>query len=72
VGFTERAALVTSAHAATTAVIAQPPLPVPLTHFIGRQQELAEIRRLVRGTRLLTLTGTGGVGKTRLMIEVGP
>jgi non-specific serine/threonine protein kinase len=44
-------------------------LPLPLTSFIGRQRELAEVRRLLAATRLLTLTGAGGVGKTRLAIE---
>jgi predicted ATPase/DNA-binding CsgD family transcriptional regulator len=41
-------------------------LPQPLTTFIGREREIAEARRLLAETRLLTLTGTGGVGKTRL------
>ena len=44
-------------------------LPVPLTSFIGREQELAEVARLVGEARLVTLTGTGGVGKTRLAAE---
>ena len=41
-------------------------LPAPLTSFIGRGQEIAEVRRLLGLTRLLTLTGSGGRGKTRL------
>jgi predicted ATPase/DNA-binding CsgD family transcriptional regulator len=45
-------------------------LPHALTSFIGREHELAEVRRLLAATRLLTLTGTGGVGKTRLAQEV--
>ena len=45
-------------------------LPKPLTSFIGREQEIAEARRLLSATRLLTLTGAGGVGKTRLSYEV--
>src|SRR5262245_42125927 len=45
-------------------------LPTPLTSFVGREQEVAEARRLLAQTRLLTLTGTGGVGKTRLGHEV--
>ena len=46
-------------------------LPVQLTRFIGRQGQIAEIkRRLLNGARLLTLTGPGGTGKTRLAIEV--
>lgn len=40
--------------------------PVHLTRFIGRQQELASLRGLLETTRLLTLTGAGGSGKTRL------
>ena len=44
-------------------------LPIPLTSFIGRQSELAEIQRLLGSARLLTLTGAGGVGKTRLAFE---
>jgi predicted ATPase/class 3 adenylate cyclase len=45
-------------------------LPVPLTSFVGRQRELAEVDRLLERNRLVTLIGTGGTGKTRLMIEV--
>jgi len=47
-------------------------LPVPLTPFIGRAAEVEQILRLVAdpGTRLLTLTGPGGTGKTRLSIQV--
>jgi non-specific serine/threonine protein kinase len=36
-------------------------LAAPLTSFVGRQQEVLEVRRLLGGTRLLTLTGAGGV-----------
>jgi predicted ATPase/DNA-binding CsgD family transcriptional regulator len=45
-------------------------LPSPLTSFIGRQREIIELRRLLPTTRLLTLTGPGGSGKTRLAYEV--
>jgi non-specific serine/threonine protein kinase len=45
-------------------------LPVALTSFVGRERELAEVRRLLGTTRLLTLTGTGGCGKTRLALRV--
>ena len=41
-------------------------LPVPATPFLGRERELAEVVGLLEGTRLLTLTGPGGMGKTRL------
>jgi predicted ATPase/DNA-binding CsgD family transcriptional regulator len=44
-------------------------LPVKPTPFIGRAEELAEINRLLNETRLLTLTGAGGVGKTRLALQ---
>jgi non-specific serine/threonine protein kinase len=45
-------------------------LPTALTSFIGREQEKAELARLLSVTRLLTLTGVGGCGKTRLALEV--
>jgi predicted ATPase/DNA-binding CsgD family transcriptional regulator len=45
-------------------------LPGTMTSFVGREQELAEVARLVTATRLLTLTGAGGCGKTRLALEV--
>jgi MoxR-like ATPase len=47
-----------------------PGLPMPLTGFVGRERELAEVARLVAASRLVTLTGAGGVGKTRLAVEV--
>lgn len=45
-------------------------LPVPLSSFIGREKELADVRRLLSIARLVTLVGFGGCGKTRLAIEV--
>jgi predicted ATPase/DNA-binding XRE family transcriptional regulator len=45
-------------------------LPTPVTTFIGREQQLADVARLLESRRLVTLTGPGGCGKTRLAIEV--
>ena len=45
-------------------------LPAEASSFVGRGRELAELEALLRRTRLLTLSGTGGVGKTRLALEV--
>jgi len=45
-------------------------LPVHLTSFIGRTDDLAQIERLLSQARLVTLTGPGGCGKTRLAIQV--
>jgi predicted ATPase len=44
-------------------------LPVQPTSFVGRKQELADLSRLLETTHLLTLTGAGGCGKTRLALE---
>ena len=44
-------------------------LPRQLTTFVGREREMAEVRRLLGTARLLTLTGAGGCGKTRLALE---
>ncbi|MBI5876100.1 MAG: XRE family transcriptional regulator [Chloroflexi bacterium] len=77
---TEREAFVTGARGAQW--VEPPRVPVPaaapthtnlrtqLTSFIGREAEIAEVRRLLGGTRLLTLMGAGGVGKTRLALQV--
>ncbi len=46
-------------------------LPTQLTSFIGREKEMVEIRASLNASRLVTLTGSGGTGKTRLSIEVG-
>lgn len=45
-------------------------LPLQLTSFVGRGRELAEVRHLLATDRLVTLTGVGGAGKTRLAIQV--
>ena len=45
-------------------------LPSELTSFVGRRSELREVKRLLATTRLLTLTGSGGAGKTRLALRV--
>ena len=45
-------------------------LPLSLTSFIGREKEQAEITDLLKNKRLVTLTGVGGIGKTRLSIQV--
>ena len=47
----------------------RPRLPLPLTSFVGRDRELAEVKALASTSRLVTLTGTGGCGKTRLAYE---
>ncbi len=48
----------------------QPNLPRPLSSFIGRKKERAEIKRWLAGNRLVTLTGVGGSGKTRMALRV--
>src|SRR5215468_8613096 len=45
-------------------------LPASLTSFVGREHELVDVQARLTGARLLTLTGVGGCGKTRLAIEV--
>jgi len=45
-------------------------LPVPVSELIGRRTEIDEVTTLLKGHRLVTLTGAGGIGKTRLALEV--
>src|SRR6476661_8550620 len=45
-------------------------LPVPLTSFIGRERDQTAVRELLAGSRLVTLVGPGGCGKTRLAVQV--
>src|SRR6201997_1004453 len=45
-------------------------LPVQLTSFVGRVAQMTDIRRLLADNRLVTLTGAGGAGKTRLAVEI--
>jgi predicted ATPase/DNA-binding CsgD family transcriptional regulator len=55
---------------AATASAGRSSLPKPLTSFIGRERELAEAKQLLQGSYLVTLTGPGGSGKTRLGIAL--
>jgi len=55
----------------TESAAARTNLPSPLTRFVGRAREIEDVRRLIAEERLVTLTGPGGTGKTRLAIEVG-
>ncbi len=64
-----------SARAATamTSSSLDPPrsnIPRPLTNFIGREKEIWQVKLLITTARLVTITGSGGVGKTRLAIQV--
>src|SRR5947207_1059601 len=45
-------------------------LPADVTSFVGRRREVAEVKQLLTASRLVTLTGVGGVGKTRLAVRV--
>jgi predicted ATPase/DNA-binding XRE family transcriptional regulator len=58
--------------ASTSTEVEASPLGLPrsLSSFVGRQRDLARIKDLVKSNRLLTLTGTGGIGKTRLALQV--
>jgi class 3 adenylate cyclase len=46
-------------------------LPAQMTSFIGREKELAEVKQVLSAHRLVTLTGSGGAGKSRLSLQVG-
>lgn len=46
-------------------------LPTPITEIVGRDEAASAVRELLTASRLVTLTGAGGVGKTRLAVEVG-
>src|ERR1700686_3245025 len=73
-GFTTRSQI--AAWAATQEALppsATPPvrsLPPPLSSFIGRSREIREVRRMLKGDRLVTLVGPGGIGKTRLALAI--
>jgi len=54
----------------TSKSIAANNLPSQLTSFVGRGAQIAEVRNLLTGNRVVTLTGAGGVGKTRLAVQV--
>ncbi len=46
-------------------------LPIQRTRFVGREHDIAEVKKLVSRDRLVTLVGSGGVGKTRIALQVG-
>jgi predicted ATPase/DNA-binding XRE family transcriptional regulator len=52
------------------ALLPQHNLPHTASSFVGREKELSAIQRLLSGSRLVTLTGAGGIGKTRLALQV--
>ena len=54
----------------TPKAVAASYLPVQLTSFVGRDTQLTQLRAMLAENRVVTLTGAGGVGKTRLAIQV--
>src|SRR6202790_4312637 len=54
----------------TSKAVAAPNLPVQLSSFVGRDAQLTQLRELLADNRVVTLTGAGGVGKTRLAMQV--
>ena len=54
----------------TSKAIGSQQLPMQLTSFVGRDEQLTQVRELLSQNRLVTLTGAGGVGKTRLAVQV--
>ena len=54
----------------TTNTAAAANLPAQLTSFVGRESQIADVRKLLADSRLVTLTGAGGAGKTRLAIQI--
>ena len=59
-----------SRHCVRSDVVGVQRLPSQLTSFVGREEQIEEVRRLLADNRLVTLTGAGGVGKTRLAVRV--
>lgn len=66
----DRAQLVAAARPSAPVPAELPTVPTVLASIIGRDTEIAAIQRLLENTQLLTLTGVGGVGKSRLVLEV--
>ena len=62
--------ITTMALRAPSGVREQTNLPLQLTSFVGRSAEVDEVKGLLSRARLVTLTGAGGIGKTRLALEV--
>ena len=54
----------------TTTTVAAAHLPVQLTSFVGRDAQIKEVRQILADNRLVTLTGAGGAGKTRLAVQI--
>ena len=54
----------------TRETVVAPNLPVQFTSFVGREAEMNDVRQMLADNRLVTLTGAGGVGKTRLAVQV--
>ena len=69
-GVAERAAFMAACRPRRTGSTRRYTLQIEPSTFVGRERELAEISQLVAGSRVLTLTGTGGIGKTRIALEL--
>ncbi|MGK2865182.1 MAG: helix-turn-helix transcriptional regulator [Mycobacterium sp.] len=54
----------------TCEIVVAAHLPVPFTSFVGREAEMNDVQQILADNRLVTLTGAGGVGKTRLAVQV--